>query len=140
MICGETLRRLAVYEQIGGLDSITPENKARLDAMSDEERSEHMSEWRKRVKYTMRLYVETWISGIKRVVGDEITSRTWANMEQEMLLKVGIYNHMNDDALVNGWMPTKTVVNEGWTGSKDRRREKDSRDGKVPAKAKKGVG
>ena len=60
-------------------------------------------------------------------------------MEQELLLKVGIYNHMIYDALVKGYTPTKVVINEGWAGSKAHRRKKGGRHAKGTAKTKKAI-
>ena len=111
--------------QNGGMDSITPENKAKLDAMSSEEVNENRSNWASEQKFGNRVLVEAWNSGFKRTVGDEITARTPEAMEQELLLKVGIYNHMNDDALAKGYTGTRVVINEGWTGGRGSRGGQD---------------
>ena len=134
---GAMLRRQEVYRQNGGLDSVTPENKAKLDAMSDEEVDEHRAEWRVKKEYSKRVLVESWFSAFKRVVGDEITSRKAENMEQELLLKVGLYNHMNDDAVANGYTGTRVVIHEGWAGSRASRRAKGRTDVEGTAKARK---
>ena len=34
-------------------------------------------------------------------------------MGQELLLKVGLYNHMNDAALASGYGGTRVVISEG---------------------------
>ena len=91
-IDGDMLRKKAIYDQNGGLDSVTPENRKKLDAMSDEEVRENRSEWRARNEFGLRVGVEGWFSAFKRTVGDEIKARTPRTMEQELLLKVGLYN------------------------------------------------
>ena len=131
------LRRKAVYKQNGGLNSVTPENKAKLDAMSDEEIDEHRTEWRLKEECGRRLTVESWFSGLKRTCGDEIKSRTPANAKQDLHLKVGIYNHMIDDGIASGYTPTRVVINEGWTGNKGRCGRKDDRKVKCPTKSRK---
>lgn len=64
-------------------------------------------------------------------------------MEQEILLKVGLYNHMNAAALANGYVGTRAVSSEDWTGNKGGRRGRNSKKkGKVKTatvKAKKGI-
>ena len=143
------LRKKAIYDQNGGLDSVTPENRKKLDAMSDEEVRENRSEWRARNEFGLRMGVEGWFSAFKRTVGDEVRARTPKTIEQELLLKVGLYNHMNDAALANGYGGTRVVISKGWTGSKGSRRGKNSkrkeRQGEGNAKtatvkAKKGIG
>ena len=78
-------------------------------------------------------------SGLKRAIGDEIKARTPASAGQELLLKVCLYNHMNDDALAKGCTPTLAVAGEGWAGSKRRRGRKGGRCVEVPARTR-GIG
>ena len=70
-------------------------------------------------------------------------------MEQELPLKVGLYNYMNDAALANGCGGARVVISEGWTGSKGSRRGKNSKRKEMrgegnaktaTVKAKKGIG
>lgn len=57
-IDGDALRKKVIYDQNGGRDSVTPENRKKLDAMSDEEVRENWSEWRARGKFGLRVGVE----------------------------------------------------------------------------------
>ncbi len=61
-----------------------------------------------------------------------------SSMGQE-LLKVGLCNHINDDALAKGCTPTLAVAGEGWAGSKRRRGRKGGRCVEVPARTR-GIG
>lgn len=50
--------------------------------------------WKKNKGYSMRWKVESAISDLKRMFGDNVRSRTMANMVREMELKINMFNMM----------------------------------------------
>ena len=71
----------------------------RLDPMSQEERKKNQTYWKARLGYNMRWVVEGVFSLFKRLFGEHVTALKWENINQEILLKVALYNKWRDESI-----------------------------------------
>ena len=67
--------------------------------MSQEEKKENQTYWKARLGYNMRWVVEGVFSLFKRLFGGNVTALKWKNIEQEILLKVALYNTWRDESI-----------------------------------------
>ena len=107
---GAAMRKMAVYKQLGGMDEITPETEKALRNMSVQEKRANRRLWRTTSGYNMRVGVEGYFSAFKRIFGDKVMSRKRDTAEQEIRMKVAIYNDMIGMAVANGHTAKKVWV------------------------------
>ena len=85
---GRGSRQSAVREQFD-----LPPTHARLNSFDKlKRRGFKQQEWKDRVKYGFRWYVEGFYSRFKRIFGESVFSKKWKNIEKEIITKVNILN------------------------------------------------
>ena len=72
-------------------------SSAKIDQLTDKEAEENIRYWKRSTEHNKRWIVEIVISAFKRMFGDHLLAAKWANMEQELRLKIWMYNRWIDE-------------------------------------------
>ena len=85
---GRGARQNAVREQFD-----IPPTHTRLNSFDKKKRRESkQQDWKNKVKYGFRWYVEGFYSRFKRIFGESVFSKKWKNIEKEIIIKLNILN------------------------------------------------
>jgi len=85
---GRGARQTAIREQF----DIPPKHTKLNTFDRSKRRLEKQKNWKKRVRYGIRWFVEGFYSRFKRIFGEYVFARKWANIEKEIITKVNILN------------------------------------------------
>ena len=96
------MRKKAVYEQLGGLDKVTPETEEIFKSLTVQQKLSNRRHWHATSGYSRRVAAEGGFSTTKRIFGDGVCSRKPENVEREIRLMYAIYNNMIDRAESKG--------------------------------------
>ncbi len=98
---GDITRNEQGLIQLGNC-KINRKNKQAFDKLTEEQKLENRKEWKENVKYQRRWAVEIAFSTYKRIFGENISSRRWDQVVQEIKFKIMVYNKMIDRAMEAG--------------------------------------
>ena len=116
------MRKKAVYEQLGGLDEVTPETEEIFKSLTVQQKLSNRRHWRATSGYGLRVAAEGGFSATKRMFGDGVCSRTPDNVEREIRLMYAIYNNMIDQAVSKGHVGVRVRMQCGGDEGKAGRR------------------